>query len=178
MRALRSWYGRLSFRPHPLPSLVCKGGLSYLLSLCLSLSLDSPMSGLLKKKRERDKTGCYSWTLCSGFGFFFFKFGIWAGSQVVESSNFQTFEVWFTSITVIKGKPVFAPFYPNSLRCFINNKPRYLENSIHLVVSAFLVLYVQMSQSDPHDLRLPECTLHPAVALGSELYWPVKAALK
>lgn len=39
---------------------------------------------------------------------FFLKFGIWAESQAVESGNFQTFEIWFTSITVIKGKPVFV----------------------------------------------------------------------
>ena len=43
----------------------------------------------------------------SGFGFFFFKFGIWAESQVLESGNFQTFQVWFTNNTVIKEKPVF-----------------------------------------------------------------------
>lgn len=41
-----------------------------------------------------------------------------------------------------------------------------------------MVLCVQMSQSDLSDLSLPGRELQPAVTLGGELYWPVKAALK
>lgn len=64
---------------------------------------------------------------------------------------------------------MFAPFYPNPLGCFINNEPRYLENSISLTVKLSWILHIQMSPSYPNDMSLPEHN-YGEVTMERELY--------